>query len=179
MLRNGLAALAGMIAAMIVTTLLQFVARFVDPPSPEIMEAVRNIYSEDSAKIEEARQVFARELSKQPLQLVLVIVSHALGTLFGALIAVRASREAHIVPASIVGGLMLMGGIANVMLIPHPTWFNAVDLLVYIPAALLAYRLVVPRATDDPAAGSSEPTHEPTHEQDDGGSTTDITPVAS
>ena len=175
MLRNGLAALAGMVAAVIVTTLLQFVAHRVNPSSPELTEAVRNIYGEDPVKIEEARQVFARELSKHPLQLVLVVVSHALGTLFGALIAVRVSREAHIVPASIVGGLMLMGGIANVMLIPHPTWFNAVDLLVYIPAALLAYRLVAPRATDDPAGGLSEPTQE----QDDGGSTTDITPVAS
>lgn len=65
---------------------------------------------------------------------------------------------------------MLMGGIANVILTPHPTWFNAVDLLVYIPAALLAYRLVAPRATDS---------SEPAQEQDDGGSRTDITPVAS
>jgi len=175
MLRNGLAGLCGMIGAVIVTMVLQKVAHLVDPPSAEIIEAVRNIYSEDPAKIEEAREIFARELSKQPLQLVPVIVSHVLGTLFGALIAVRVSREAHIVPASIVGCLMLMGGISNVVLIPHPTWFNAIDLLLYIPAALLAYRLVAPRATDDPAAGSSKPAQE----ENDSGSTTDMTPVES
>ena len=176
MLRNGLAALCGVIGAVIVTMMvLQFVARLVDPPSTEIIEARRNINSEDPAKIEVAREIFARELAKHPLQLVPVIVSHVLGTLFGALIAVRASREAHIVPASIVGCLMLMGGICNVVVIPHPTWFNAIDLLLYIPAALLAYRLAAPRATGDPAAGSSEPAQE----EDDSGSTTDMTPVES
>ena len=168
MLRNGLSALAGMIAAMIVTTLLQIVAHFVDPPSREIIEAFRNIYNDDPTIVEAARETLARELSKQPLQLVLVIVSHALGTFFGALIAVRASRVAHIVPASIVGGVMLMGGIANVMLIPHPAWFNAVDLLLYIPAALLAWKLTGPGETDNASA--------PAPPGDDG-STPNMTPV--
>ena len=173
MLRNGLSALAGMIAAMIVTKLLQIVAHFVDPPSREIIEAFRNIYNDDPTIVEAARETLARELPKQPLQLVLVIVSHALGTFFGALIAVRASRVAHIVPASIVGGVMLMGGIANVMLIPHPVWFNAIDLLLYIPAALLACRLVAPRVSDA-AAADPDPNH-----KDDQGSTADMTPVES
>ena len=168
MLRNGLAAFAGVIAAVILTMILQLVAHTINPPTKELNEAIRKIYAEDPATIEEAREIFARELPKHPLQLVLVIVSHALGTFFGAFIAVRISREAHIVPASIVAGLMLLGGISNVMLIPHPAWFNAVDLLLYIPAALLAWKLTDPGETDNASA--------PAPPGDDG-STSNMTPV--
>lgn len=152
MLRNGLAALAGVIGAVVLTMVLQFVAHIVAPPSSEMIEARRKIH-DDPATIEQARDIIAGELSKQPLQLVLVIVSHALGTFFGALTAVRVAREAHIVPASIVGSLMLLGGIANVLMIPHPAWFNAIDLLLYIPAALFAWRLAADPTSDSHTPG--------------------------
>ena len=159
MLRNGLAALAGVIAAVVLTMVLQFVAHIVAPPSSEMIEAFQKITSDDPATIEQAREMFAVELSKHPLQLVLVIVSHALGTFFGALIAVRVAREAHIVPASIVGSLMLLGGISNVLLIPHPAWFNTIDLLLYIPAALFAWRLAADPTSDSHTPGDEN--HEP------------------
>ena len=169
MLRNGLAALAGVIGAVVLTTVLQFVAHIAAPPSSEMIEAFQKINSDDSATIERAREIIAGELRKQPLQLVLVIVSHALGTFFGALTAVRVAREAHIVPASIVGSLMLLGGIANVLVIPHPVWFNAIDLLLYIPAALLAWRLAA-----DPTSDSLTP-----GDEDHGPQSADMTPVES
>jgi hypothetical protein len=169
MLRNGLAALAGVIGAVVLTMVLQFVAHIAAPPSSEMIEAFQKINSDDPATIERAREIIAGELRKQPLQLVLVIVSHALGTFFGALTAVRVAREAHIVPASIVGSLMLLGGIANVLVIPHPPWFNAIDLLLYIPAALLAWRLAA-----DPTSDSLTPGDE--HHGPQSG---DMTPVES
>ena len=169
MLRNGLAALAGVIGAVVLTMVLQFVAHIAAPPSSEMIEAFQKITSDDPANIEQARDILAIELSKQPLQLVLVIVSHALGTFFGALTAVRVAREAHIVPASIVGSLMLLGGIANVLVIPHPAWFNAIDLLLYIPAALLAWRLAA-----DPTSDSHTP-----GDDNHGPQSADMTPVES
>ena len=117
--------------------------------------------------VEEAREIFARELPKHPLQLVLIIVTHAAGTFFGSFTAVRISREAHIIPASIVAGLMLLGGVSNVMLIPHPTWFNAVDLLLYIPAALFAWKLVCPGPSDNKAALLSSDGDHPTTTTDE------------
>ncbi len=169
MLRNGLAALAGVIGAVVLTMVLQFVAHIIAPPSSEMMEAFQKITSDDPATVEQAREMFAGELSKHPLQLVLVIVSHALGTFFGALTAVRVAREAHIVPASIVGSLMLLGGISQVLLIPHPAWFNAIDLLLYIPAALFAWRLAA-----DPTSDSLTP-----GDEDQGPQSADMTPVES
>ena len=40
--------------------------------------------------------------------------------------------------------LMLLGGVSNLVMMPHPTWFWA-DALVYVPAALLGYGLGVGR----------------------------------
>jgi hypothetical protein len=46
------------------------------------------------------------------------------------------------VPAYVVGGLFLLGGIANVAMLPAPIWFSAVDLvLAYLPAAWLGQTL--------------------------------------
>ena len=167
MLRNGLAALAGVIAAVTLTMLLQLVVHWIDPPSKALNNAIRKIYDQDPAVVEEAREIFARELPKHPLQLVLIIVTHAAGTFFGSFTAVRISREAHIIPASIVAGLMLLGGVSNVMLIPHPTWFNAVDLLLYIPAALFAWKLVCPGPSDNKAALLSSDGDHPTTTTDE------------
>jgi hypothetical protein len=46
------------------------------------------------------------------------------------------------VPAYVVGGLFLLGGIANVAMLPAPAWFSAVDLLfAYLPTAWLGQAL--------------------------------------
>ena len=62
MLRNGLSALTGVIAAVMLTMVLKFVAHAMFPPSNEILEATRKIYDTRPAVIEEARDVFARKL---------------------------------------------------------------------------------------------------------------------
>jgi hypothetical protein len=42
----------------------------------------------------------------------------------------------------IVAVLFLIGGIMNVIMLPAPTWFSAVDLLLaYIPMGLIGARL--------------------------------------
>ena len=46
-------------------------------------------------------------------------------------------------PAYTVGGLFLLGGVANVVILPAPAWFGALDLIAaYLPIAWLAHRLV-------------------------------------
>ena len=138
---NGLAALAGVITSVLVTMVLQSIAHVVAPPSQAIIDAMKMLEGGSIDDVEKAREIFRVELAQQPLALVIVIATHAVGTFLGALTAVRISRLAQVVPVSIVGGLMLLGGIANVMMIPHPPWFNVIDLLLYVPAALLAWKL--------------------------------------
>ena len=52
------------------------------------------------------------------------------------------------VPGWIVGVLFLAGGIANVMMLPAPYWFSAVDLIfAYLPMAWLALKVAGARET--------------------------------
>ena len=69
-------------------------------------------------------------------------LAHAMGTLTGALVpALFAGTQAKLC-SFLVGLLFLAGGIANVAMLPSPSWFAAVDLLfAYIPAAWLGYLL--------------------------------------
>lgn len=65
-------------------------------------------------------------------------LAHALGTLSGAFAAGWLAPGRSAIPASVVGGLFLLGGVASVAMLPAPAWFSAVDLVVaYLPAAWL------------------------------------------
>lgn len=69
-------------------------------------------------------------------------LAHALGTLVGAMLASLAAPRASRVPAAVVGGLFLLGGIANVILLPAPLWFCVLDLtLAYLPMAWLGHAI--------------------------------------
>jgi len=78
----------------------------------------------------------------QPKHFVFPFLAHSLGTLAGAFAAGLTSPDRSGIPASIVGGFFLLGGVASVVMLPAPTWFSALDLLVaYLPAAWLGQRL--------------------------------------
>ncbi|TDP72547.1 hypothetical protein [Roseateles toxinivorans] len=65
-------------------------------------------------------------------------LAHALGTLAGAFVASLLVPGKPLVAAWAVGGFFLLGGIANVILLPAPVWFSATDLiLAYLPMAWL------------------------------------------
>ena len=69
-------------------------------------------------------------------------LAHALGTFAGAFVAGVLAPGRSIVPAAIVGGLFLLGGVTNVFMLPAPAWFGAADLLLaYLPTAWLGQAL--------------------------------------
>jgi hypothetical protein len=70
-------------------------------------------------------------------------LAHALGTLGGAFVASFIASGHPALAAALVGALFLIGGIANVVLLPAPLWFDAVDLLfAYLPTAWLGWLMV-------------------------------------
>jgi hypothetical protein len=82
----------------------------------------------------------------EPRHFLFPFLAHALGTLAGAFVAGLLSPDRSPVPAGVVGGFFLVGGIANVAMLPAPVWFSAVDLvLAYLPAAWLGQRLAARR----------------------------------
>jgi hypothetical protein len=69
-------------------------------------------------------------------------LAHALGTLAGALVAGLLVPGRSPLPAYLVGGLFLLGGLASVFMLPAPVWFSLTDLLLaYLPAAWLGQTL--------------------------------------
>ena len=75
----------------------------------------------------------------EPKHFVTPFLAHAIGTLVGALVAYLIAASYKTVFAYAIGVLTLIGGIAACFMIPAPTWFMALDLVVaYIPMAYLA-----------------------------------------
>ena len=69
-------------------------------------------------------------------------IAHAGGTLAGALIAALIAATHKMKFAMGIGVFFLIGGIAACFMIPAPTWFIIVDLVIaYIPMGILGGRL--------------------------------------
>ena len=69
-------------------------------------------------------------------------LAHALGTLFGAIVAgwIAASHKMKFSLA--IGALFLLGGIAMSFLLPAPIWFIVCDIiLAYIPMAFIGGKI--------------------------------------
>jgi len=71
-------------------------------------------------------------------------LAHALGTLFGALIAALIVSDHKIRFALGIGCWFLLGGITMTFILPSPLWFTVLDLsLAYIPMAYLGGKLAI------------------------------------
>ncbi len=80
----------------------------------------------------------------EPKHFLMPFLAHALGTFVGAAIAGMVSGSYKMRFAMAIGFFFLIGGIANVILLPSPTWFTVLDLgLAYLPMSYLAGKLVI------------------------------------
>ena len=83
----------------------------------------------------------------QPRHFIMPFLAHALGTFVGAFIAASIAATHKMKLALGIGVLFLIGGIANVLMLPSPLWFSVIDLAVaYIPLAYIGGMLAVRRA---------------------------------
>lgn len=129
MLRNILAVVAGIVVGSIVNMGLISVSGTAIPPP-----AGADVTTTEGLKA--SMHLF------EPRHFVFPFLAHALGTLAGAAVATRLGTAHTMRLAMIVGVVFLAGGIAAVMMLPSPLWFNAVDLLgAYLPMAWLGWKL--------------------------------------
>ena len=78
----------------------------------------------------------------KPINFLMPFLAHALGTFAGAFVAAWIAANSKLLWAMLVGVFFLIGGTAMVFMIPSPTWFTIVDLvLAYFPMAWLGYKL--------------------------------------
>ena len=69
-------------------------------------------------------------------------LAHGLGTLVGAFVTSKLAAKHKMKFALSIGGFFLIGGIINIINLPSPVWFNAVDLIgAYIPMAWIGGKL--------------------------------------
>jgi small-conductance mechanosensitive channel len=67
----------------------------------------------------------------------LVLLGYILGTLAGAIVTTVIHRSGSLLPAFIVGILLMAANAANLYWLHHPTWFAVISMAVYLPMAYL------------------------------------------
>lgn len=128
-LRNTLAVIAGLIFGSVVNMLTIMLSSIVIPPpagaDPSSMESLKA-----------TMHLF------EPRHFIFPFLAHALGTFAGAWVAATISITHRMGVALGIGMFFLAGGIANTFLLPAPTWFIVVDLvLAYIPMGYLGGKM--------------------------------------
>jgi len=127
--RNVLAVIAGLIVGSLVNMGLIILGSAVVPP-PAGVDVM------DPESIKASMHLFGAQ------HFVFPFLAHALGTLVGAFVAALIGVSRKVTLALIVGGFFLAGGVLNAFMLPAPTWFLALDLIVaYIPMAWLGGKL--------------------------------------
>jgi hypothetical protein len=123
--RNILAALAGVVVGSLVNIGLVNIGPLVIPiPEGADVSTMENL--RDSMKL------------FTPVNFIFPFLSHALGTLAGALVAARFAASHSLKFAIGIGVFFLLGGIAAATMLGGPLWFTLVDLLLaYIPMGYL------------------------------------------
>jgi hypothetical protein len=66
-----------------------------------------------------------------------ILAAYALGSFIGGLVSSILSSTPNLWGAAAVGLILMIFGIMNFLMIPHPTWFVAVSLMLYLPCAFL------------------------------------------
>ena len=78
-----------------------------------------------------------------PQNFIMPFLAHALGTFIGALVAAVMAANNKMKFALGIGAFFLIGGVANVVMLPSPLWFSVLDLgIAYIPMGYLAGKVV-------------------------------------
>lgn len=71
----------------------------------------------------------------------MIMLAYALGSFGAGLVTSLLSKEAPLKRSLIVGSILLIGGISNLVLIPHPWWFAICSSLVYLPMAYAGHKV--------------------------------------
>ena len=130
-IRNILAVIGGIIVGSVVNMGLITISGSIIPP-PE------------GADVSTMEGLKATMHLFEPRHFLFPFLAHALGTFVGAMIAGLIATNRKMTFAMVIGGFFLIGGTANVFLLPSPTWFIVVDLaLAYLPMAWLGGKLAL------------------------------------
>lgn len=74
----------------------------------------------------------------------ILLFAHSIGTLIAGFIATLFAGETRPITATAVGAMMLCFAIINLISITsHPVWFKVAEVMIYIPSAILGFRILL------------------------------------
>lgn len=124
-LRNILAVLAGIVVGSVVNMFIITISSSVIAP-PE------------GADVTTVEGLKASLPLFEPKHFLMPFLAHALGTLVGAFLAAKIAASYPMRFAMGIGVFFLIGGVANVFMLPSPLWFSVIDVAgAYLPMAYL------------------------------------------
>jgi hypothetical protein len=134
--RTILGMLVGVVVAVAVIMLVEMLGHSAWPPPP-------GLDITDPAN----EAAFAAFVAQMPLGAkLMVLLAWLLGTFTGALAGAKIAR--HQTAAALLVALVVISGVLGMILkVPHPGWLSVCGLVLPIPVALLAVRLVYRRNT--------------------------------
>lgn len=128
-LRNVLGLLLGLIVGAVINGLIINISGLIIPP-PEGLD------------VKTMEGLKAGMHLMEPRHFIMPFLAHAIGTLVGAFIAAKVCATRKMTFAIATGFVFLIGGTANVIMLPSPIWFTLTDLiLAYIPMGWLGGKL--------------------------------------
>ena len=128
MVRNVAAAITGIVTAFVLIMLIEKLGHSIYPPPPDI----------DFSDPEAMRPYIA---TLPFLALLFPMIAWVVATFAGTALACKIGTANPLAFAAVVGGLVLAGTIANLIVIPHPVWFSAVSLAAIAASAWIAVRV--------------------------------------
>jgi hypothetical protein len=141
MIRSILATVAGLVIAVSVIAATDwFNHRFYPPPDSVLAAAKQGDFDAIRQAVTEWRPIAPQ------MALILIPVAWVAGSFWGALAATIINRKRSLIPALIVGSLVLLASVANLRKLPHPTWI-AVSGLLGVPLAAGCAWWLIPQAT--------------------------------
>lgn len=127
------AIVAGLIVAVLVVMASEFVISMIYPPPAGVDLANREAMTAAIAKLPAG--IFAG-----------VLIGWAAATVSGGWLAGKLAGRAQAIHGLIVGMLMLIAGVANMLMFPHPVWMWVSGILILLVGGYLGGRLAVNKA---------------------------------
>ena len=116
--------ICGLIIGVIVVSIIEKLGHVIYPPAGEI-----DFAEPDS---------LARFIESLPLgAFFFVLAAHGLGSFAGAFAIFLFVKQKWWTGPIIIGAILGVAGAINLVLLPHPKWFMAIDMLLYLPMAIL------------------------------------------
>lgn len=127
-MKNFLSVVAGLLTGLLLIFVIEYISHKMYPQPPGF----------DLSKADRETQAFFIRLMPTGAFL-MVLLAYSLGAFSGGFVSAFISKKLKI--SLVVGGVLMLAGIANFIMVPHPVWFVVVSLLTYGPFAFAGGKL--------------------------------------